>query len=353
VQTALDIQAKVRADVADVQTPSPETPKKYWWTVGIAVPIIVALIGLWGQWHKQEANPAASPPVVVQQASGGPSVFVRSLPVIGFVLGAGIVAGIVVVLTDDLPAPVLFLFATFGAAFAIWAAISTTSDPPKRPLLVMIFLALSGISMLGFGIACYWRELRLGTYIGCCAAVAAAVYLIVWEIGSDGGWITDGGTISSEAAGPHICFAVLVTLGVIFSGRNALAWISLALAGLSFFSTIGMDSNGRDGHEASPLGLIAFLAAMVMVHFALRGEDVYDLPDWVRGCLEILRRFGGWALIGLGIFGMATNKGVSSLDNFGNYYDPPLNDWWDGAALGVGLLALLIARSMRSRRSRF
>jgi hypothetical protein len=149
------------------------------------------LIGLAGQWHRPEAHPVPPPPLEAPaQNPGSVGTLVWSLPIVGFILGAVVVSGIVAVIGDVLPTPVLLLFAIFGAGFAIWAAVSTSSDPPKAPLPVMIFLAVSGISMLAFGIACYFRNLRLGTYIGCCAAVVATVFLIIWETGSSGGWIS-------------------------------------------------------------------------------------------------------------------------------------------------------------------
>lgn len=320
--------------MADNQTPSPDPAKKYWWAAGIVVPILVALIGLMA--HKQQDVPVA-PPDAAHSASG--DTLIWCLPIIGFVLVAGIVSVIVALMEDDLPTPVLVLFAIFGAAFATWAAASTT--PHEGPLLVMILLAVSGISMLAYGIACHSRGLRLGTYVGCCAAVVAAVFLVIWETGSRGPWVTPVDRISDAPDVFHIWYAVLVTLGVIISAWNALAWISLALAGLSIVYTVALDlSDSRPEEEAIAVGLGVFLVAVIMVHFALRGEDVDDLPDWVLSCLVLLRRFGGLALIGLGILGLATTERARG---------------YNGAALGVGLLALLTAASTSPfpRRRRF
>jgi hypothetical protein len=300
--------------VSDAQTPSSAPEKRYWWVAVIVVPIVVALIALIGRQ-------GPTPP---QPGSVGTLVWI--LPIVGFILGAGVASRIVGEIGSLLPTPVLVLFAIFGFGFAIWAAASANSDQ-ANPVPVMIFLAGSGISMLAFGIGCYWRDLRLGTYIGCCAAVVATVFLIIWETGSSGGWVTEAGRISAEPAPFHISYAGLVALGLIFSVPNVLAWISLALAGLGVVLTVVLDFSGKEGSESSPIGLGVFLAAVITVHFALRGDDVEDLPDWVHSSLVRLRSLWGVVLMALGILGLATNE---------------TNSGYIGAALGIGLLALLV-----------
>ena len=52
------------------QSPTPEPAKKYWWAVGIVVPITVALIGLLGQWHKQDTETGAATGRVGTQRRG-------------------------------------------------------------------------------------------------------------------------------------------------------------------------------------------------------------------------------------------------------------------------------------------
>jgi hypothetical protein len=312
--------------MSDAQIPSPEPTKKHWWVAGIVVPIIVALIGVVGQWHKPEVHPDAPPPIVSPpQNPNSVSSLVWGLPIVGFVLGAGLISVLVGGAGDDLPTPVFVLLATSGIGFAIWAAILSNSDYPRPgPLPVMILLTVSGISMLGFGIACHSRELAIGTYVGYCAALVAMVFLILWETGNSGGWVN--GDSISEAPGPFQAgYAFLVTLGVLFSPRNALAWISLALAGISFVSTVVLDLN-QPNSEAGPLCLGVFLLAIIVAHFALRGRDFEDLSAGVRRSLVYLGAFGGFALLALGILGFTTNA----------------TQEFNWAAVGVGLLAAFI-----------
>lgn len=313
-------------------TPSLDPEKKYWWVAAVAVPILVALIDLIIRWHTPAASPGGiSPPV----EPSGPGLFVWLLPIFGFLLGAAIVAAIVFFL-EDLPIPILFLFALSGSGFAIWAAVSITSEPPGPPIPVMIFVALSGISMLGFGIGCNARELRLGAYLGCCSAVAAALFLIIWEIGSSGGWVDDLNRITAAPGPFHIAYAVVVSLGAILSVPYILAWASLVLAVLSFAATLLMDFGGNDSSEMSPLGLGGFLAAMVAAHFALMSDAADDLPDWFESCLRYLRNLGGLGLIALSIVGCATNEN---------------NVPWGGAGIVFGLLFLIVGNATRRKRN--
>ena len=325
----------------DAQIPSPEPARKYWWAAAIVVPILVAIIGVVGQQHKQDVVTDKPPIVTPFEPPSAPSTIVWVLPIVGFVLGGAVVAAVTFFTGDVLPAPVLFLFAMFGAGFAIWAAVATNSDSPGRPLPVMILLAVSGISLLGFGIACAFRELQLGAYVGCCAAVAAGIFLIIWEIGSSGTWVTEGGGISTEPGPFHLGYAIAVTLGVILSARNIFAWLSLVLAALSFLWTAVWEFSTSDTAEMTALGLGVFLVAMIMVYFALASEDVDDLPDWVPVCLIHLKNLGGLALIALSLFGFAKNGPEGVLN---------------GTALGLGVVAILVAASTESglrRRRRF
>jgi hypothetical protein len=163
------------------------------------------------------------------------------------------------------------------------------------------------------------------------------IFLIIWEIGSSGGWVDRDGMIKDEPGAFHIGYAVLATLGVILSAPNALVWISLALAGLSFVTTAVLDFSGRTAYEATPVGLGAFLVSIIVAYFALLGEDVKDVPDWALGCLLYFRVFGGMALMVLGMLGCATNPEIGP----GSY---------NISALGIGLLAIIVGYNTRDWR---
>ena len=97
---------------------------------------------------------------------------------------------------------------------------------------------------------------------------------------------------------------------MILTAHNVLAWISLALAGLGVVATVVLDFSGPS--EAYPLGLGAVVTAVIAVQFAIRGEDVEDLPEWVQHSLVHIWA-GGWlALMALGILGFATNGNTGS-----------------------------------------
>lgn len=189
--------------------------------------------------------------------------------------------------------------------------------------------------MLGLGVSCYWKDLRLGTYVGGCSAVIAAIFLIIWETGSSGGWVDDLHRVTAASGPFHIAFAIAVSLGVILSARNVLAWISLGLAVLSFVATLLMDFGGEDSAVMSPFGLAGFVAAIITAHFALESDAAEDLPGWVESCLRYLLRLGGLGLIALSIVGCATNENTLG---------------WNCAGGLIGVLFMVATNSIRRRR---
>ena len=257
-----------------------------------------------------------SPPGVVDTFSW--------LPLLVLFIGGGVVSPIAIALEDELPVAVLALAGILGAGFAIWAAVLCEKGDP--PLPVMVLLALSAVFLLGYGLACLPRELRFGVYANCSLALIAGVFLILWEIGTNGAWVDFAGRISDGPGPFHATFAVLSVAAVIFSVQNILGWLSPALAVIGVTATVASDSNNP---ETSPLGLSIFASAVILGHLALRGKHLEDLPKWVLHSLVYVKVLGGFALIALGLLGFATN---------GNQ-----NEAFNWSALGLGVVGLIAA----------